>query len=305
MLGLGIAFAVASGTGFAHWAPGRSGRVLYVDGEMPAATLRARIVAESERSGAAPNLDVLSTEHFDLGDLNRGTDQLDSFLSSRERYDLIVLDNLAALTSGELKEEAAIQALESWMKRLSRSGTAQIWLHHTGHNESRSYGSNRALWGMDVALLIKPIRSSSGEITFELRFTKSRGRTPENRDDFNDVVVALGPGERGTQVWTVAPVAEASNASQGKAKRLTSGAKVALDALPEAIRADGEPLGPEHDLARGVTKDVWQRHAAAAGIAPNGSSRDAIRMAMGRAVKALSDSGLVRETNSLWHEADL
>jgi putative DNA primase/helicase len=66
-LALGIAGAVASGSRFLRWAAPRSRRVLYVDGELPASTVRDRlamIVAGIEEGEPAPDTLRIITPDF-------------------------------------------------------------------------------------------------------------------------------------------------------------------------------------------------------------------------------------------------
>ncbi len=70
-LGLGIAYAVATGTEFLHWRAPRPIKVLYVDGEMPAISMQERllaIVGGVDGSGP-PNDDYFRIINPDLQDL--------------------------------------------------------------------------------------------------------------------------------------------------------------------------------------------------------------------------------------------
>src|SRR5262245_26630699 len=65
MFGLAIAFAIAGNKGFLHWGAGRSGRVLYVDGEMSARLMKRRLHEAVGRAGMKPKgLSILSREDF-------------------------------------------------------------------------------------------------------------------------------------------------------------------------------------------------------------------------------------------------
>jgi AAA domain len=69
MLGLAIAMGIGFGTGFLHWRSSRPGRVLFIDGEMPAELLIQRIrdaARRIEREDMIDNVMVFSTEDAEV-----------------------------------------------------------------------------------------------------------------------------------------------------------------------------------------------------------------------------------------------
>ena len=61
-----------------------------------------------------------------------------------------------------------------WVRSLTRRRVGQIWLHHTGHNESHCYGTKTREWQMDTCILMKRVDTDSDDLTFSLEFTKAR-----------------------------------------------------------------------------------------------------------------------------------
>jgi integrase len=64
--------------------------------------------------------------------------------------DLIILDNIMSLTVGDMKDPEPWQQTIPWALSLTRRHVGQIWIHHTGHDETRSYGDKSREWQMDT-----------------------------------------------------------------------------------------------------------------------------------------------------------
>ena len=67
----------------------------------------------------------------------------------------------------------------------------QLWIHHTGHDASRGYGTKTREWGMDTVAHLTAAKRPDTDVSFHLRFTKARERTPLNRLDFQEISIAL------------------------------------------------------------------------------------------------------------------
>ena len=147
-VGLGIAYAVATGGPFLRWrAPAPRG-VLILDGEMPAVVLRERLAAIAANAATEPPqpdflrllpLD-LQERGLDLSDLGHQA-QLERLLDG---VDLIVVDNISTLVAGGKENEA-----ESWLpvqqwalahRRAGRSVVLRTMPARAGHNAGRAGG---------------------------------------------------------------------------------------------------------------------------------------------------------------------
>jgi hypothetical protein len=73
---------------------------------------------------------------------------------------------------------------------LTRRNIGQFWLHHTGHDETRGYGTKTREWPMSTVGHLEEIKRPD-TVSFLLKFPKARERTPANRADFADLKVAL------------------------------------------------------------------------------------------------------------------
>jgi hypothetical protein len=139
-----------------------------------------------------------------------------------------------------------------------------MWVHHTGHDESWSYGTKTREWQLDtVAVLERGKASTAPDIAFELKFTKARQRTPENRADFDAVKITLD-GDR----WSVEPMEKA----KGKPDRMPS--PLARKFHAALVDATASPCGKLRQQARGrvcVTKAEWEAESTRLGLIDTGA----------------------------------
>ncbi len=131
-LALGIACAIASGGRFLRWAAPRPRRVLYVDGELPASTLRERAaMILAGIVGAEPEPDMVRIITPDLQErpmpdlaTSRGQQLLEPHLAG---VDLLVLDNLSALCrDGNENEGEGWLPVQEWALGLRKRGIAVL-----------------------------------------------------------------------------------------------------------------------------------------------------------------------------------
>jgi Bifunctional DNA primase/polymerase, N-terminal/AAA domain/Primase C terminal 2 (PriCT-2) len=207
LLAVGAGMATANSSNFLHWRGRRAARVLYIDGEMSRRLLKQRLADESRRLGAAPEtFFALSKEDLpNLEPLNTRAGQLGIEAVIRERcdgrVDLIIFDNIMALVAGDQKDEEGWRQTLPWVRNLTHRAIGQIWIHHTGHDTSHSYGTKTREWQMDTVIALEKIENPATDVSFRLSFTKARERTPATRADFEDVTVAI-LGDRWTWAST-------------------------------------------------------------------------------------------------------
>jgi hypothetical protein len=199
MFAMGLSMAAAHGNGFLHWAGIRPARTLFIDGEMPRELLQERLRDESQRLGAVPeNFRALSKEDCDsMGPLNtpEGQQFVDGIIDSDGGTDFVVFDNNMSLLAGNQKDEESWQQILPWVLNLTRRRIGQMWIHHTGHDTSHSYGTKTREWQMDTVMRLEMIERPDTDVSFLLSFRdKARRRTPLNRSQFEDVRIALVEG---------------------------------------------------------------------------------------------------------------
>jgi KaiC/GvpD/RAD55 family RecA-like ATPase len=245
MFGIAAAMAMAEGQAFLHWRAGRKCRVLYVDGEISRREMKRRLRDAVRRAGAKPDgLCILSTEDYqDMPPLNtpRGQKWFDAFIEDHGGFDFIIFDNVQAFLAGNMKEEEQWAAILPWVRSLTRRSIGQIWFHHTGHSEDRSYGSKAREWQMDAVALMERVEIPGADLAFTLKFTKARERSPENRADFEPVTMSLKGGK-----WTYEKTEKASSG------RLSDRQQLAFEALVSLATEHGDPLPASYELPQGI-----------------------------------------------------
>jgi hypothetical protein len=284
LMALGI--AVAEGRAFLHWGGcGRPRRVLYLDGEMSCRLARKRLVDAVHRHGGMPaTFYFLNREDYhDLPPLNTegGQKFVDAIIDALGGVDFINFDNVQALLSGNMQEEEPWQQVMPWIRDLTRRAIGQVWAHHTGHDETHSYGTKTREWQLDTVALMEAIERSDADIAFRLTFTKARERTPDNRADFEATLITLT-----ADVWF--------SERSGTAGRRT-GKERLLELLTDAIAKEGHiPPANAHipPDTPCVTDDLWRRYAEA-GTITDDLKPDSFRRTFQRNAEKLVDAGWV------------
>ncbi|MDR3401941.1 MAG: AAA family ATPase [Chthoniobacter sp.] len=196
-LAISIAMGVAGGEGFAHWKGTRPRTVLYVDGEMSRRLLRQRLIAESgRRSGEAPaSFHALCADDVDdFAPLNTPAGR--QFMwrvveAIGGDVELIVFDNIMSLLAGSMAEEGAWAEVMPFVRSLTRRSIGQVWVHHMGHDAKKAYGTKTREWQLDTVALLEKVERADTDVSFRITFDKARERAPRNRNEFQDVEVAL------------------------------------------------------------------------------------------------------------------
>ena len=213
MLGFALGYGMATGIGFLHWRSVRPARVLYLDGEMSSALVKVRCLAEMNRSnpGTMAGALIIYARDFDeqtdkafpqigkMPPLNTeaGHTFVRNLIASIGGVDVVILDNVMSLLSGDMREEESwtnTQPLVAW---LSAKRIGQIWFDHTGHDKTRQYGSSTKAWRFDAVGVMTPLGDDDrapGELAFQLSFEspgKARRRTPDNWPDFAPTTIRL------------------------------------------------------------------------------------------------------------------
>jgi len=173
---LGIAWAAASGQSFLKWTAKRPHRVVYVDGEMAAVDLQARL---RQFGSAPPDLDFL------IADLNPTTVMADligtagqaSLMRAWGRQpELLVLDNLSSLMGLRGNSADRWGEVQHWLAVMRRAGMAVLMLHHS-NKEGDQRGTSQREDALDVVMSMRPPsdRTPQQGARFELHFEKARG----------------------------------------------------------------------------------------------------------------------------------
>jgi hypothetical protein len=239
LFALSMAFHISHGEKFLNWKGSNAVHwVLYVDGEMGAEDMQARVKREQKRSGlSGVTLCTLCCEDIeDLRPLNtkEGRDRLMAEIEKIEqalgiKFDLIIFDNVQALLeSGTDMWGQSWEACGPWQRSLTKRRTAQIWLHHTGNQQDNAYGTDRMKWQMTDTTLMMAQQAKLPDVAFTYDPQKKRGLTDTNFENFAKFHVKLTPNG-----WSIKPM------SSNKSESITGKSMIALKLLEQAIETDG------------------------------------------------------------------
>ncbi len=249
-LGFVLGFSMAAGLPFCHWQGRRKARVLIVDGEMSVELVKERLADAERRIGQRPESLFMLCKEDAAGmptlDTEEGQRWLDSLIEHLGGIDFLILDNVMALTSGDLKEEESWRPVIPWMLSLTKRRIGILWINHTGHDATRSYGTSTREWQLDVVMIAEKADDPAADIAMKLSFTKARQRRPENRDDYEPVVLRLKD-----DAWT-----SESAAVEHKLKQEDH----ALQLLQRAIDEEGKQSPGLPAGVRGVGTDLWKKY---------------------------------------------
>lgn len=198
--GLALTMAAAHGNGFLLWPGVRPASVLYIDAEMSAELMQERLRDECGRLGAIPEtFHVLSREDCEaMGPLNtpEGKQFIERETERIGGVNFIVFDNIMTLIAGDQKEEEGWRQTWPWVLSLTHRRIGQLWIHHTGHDTSHSYGTKTREWQMTGTMRLEKVERPDADVSFLLTYPKpSRHRNPTNRAQFEEVRIALVDGQ--------------------------------------------------------------------------------------------------------------
>jgi hypothetical protein len=215
-VGLGIAYAVASGGEFLKWRSPQPRGVLYLDGEMPGSALQERLAAITAGSDSKPlpgYFRIITPDLQDLGsmpDLSTPEGQAAVNAMLTPETALIVVDNISCLCrSGRENEAESWLPVQGWALRQRSAGRAVLFIHHSGKNGEQRGASKREDILDTVIKLKRPVdyEPSQGAV-FELIFEKARHLTGEDTASF-EARLTTNPAT-GLQEWLYKDVAQTS-----------------------------------------------------------------------------------------------
>jgi hypothetical protein len=264
--GLALGMRIAAGADFLHWRAHRPARVLYIDGEMSRRLLRQRVLDEAQRIGTSPET-FFALSHEDIPNFKplntiEGQAWMNALIEKVGGVDLVIPDNIMSLTVGDMKDPEPWQQTIPWALSLTKRQIGQIWIHHTGHDESRSYGDKTREWQMDTVAHLDAVKRDDTDVSFSMAFKKARERAPATRFDFQDVKIALVNDH-----WEN----ELTDARRpSKVAPLTG---KALDALTNVLAGDQAVTLPGN--RRAAHRDHWQAECALLGLVDPGKPHSA------------------------------
>ena len=214
---LAIAYAIASGGRCFDWSAPKPWPVLDLDGEMPGAALRDRLMRLVEGADEEPQEGFLRFVTPDLQpdgimpDLStrEGQSAIDAVLGDAK---VIVVDNLSCLArTGKENEGDSWQPVAEWALRMRATGRSVIFIHHAAKG-GQQRGTSKREDLLDVVMLLKrPADYSPTEgARFEVHFEKARSLYGQ---EVKPIEATLATGSDGRQAWAMREVAEIADAA--------------------------------------------------------------------------------------------
>lgn len=177
---LGLSYAVASGGPFLRWVAPKPRGVLYVDGEMAAEDLSARVRTLRKNNPLQPQapLRYLCADLLPGGLPYLGTEEGQRLVEAEldESIQVLVLDNLSCLFGGAENDAESWDPAQRWILSLKRRGLCVVFLHHAGKGGAQR-GTSRREDQLDLVVKLEnpsDYRPEEGA-RFEVHFEKSRG----------------------------------------------------------------------------------------------------------------------------------
>ena len=263
LFGLEIGGAISAGASFLNWdGTGRSTRVVYFDGETPAETFKERMEFIGQRYGPdrplyGYNRDILKDE--DLPPLN--TPEGEKWLwreIEAVKPELVLFDSIMCLLGGSMSEEESWAPVKALVPQLSGRRIAQVWLHHTGHDATKSFGTKTREWEMDTVVSLT--KRGDDDDSLALEFKKARLRTPETREQFQSRILRCG-----AKGWT-ADGAQLAKPNSGRSNALLNVSRAIVAACSWLANSVEPSRGFDGPLVRKVPVEAIRNEVKSLGF---------------------------------------
>lgn len=188
-----IANSVATGNSMFNgkWSSNKPNKVLFIDGEMPLAVMRARldkIIKSIPSEGMCEdNLLIITPDLQDKGISDLSTLEGQQFVEEHLKgVKLLILDNYSALCRGGRENESeSWSPLQEWFLTLRRRGISVLLIHHSNKSGAQR-GTSRKEDILDTVITLrKPENYDPREgARFEIHYEKARGFYGEDAAPF-------------------------------------------------------------------------------------------------------------------------
>jgi hypothetical protein len=200
LFALAMAGAIAAGKPFLNWKGRRKARVVYLDGELSAETFKERMELIAEIYGADIQLYGYNREVLGEGGMPPLNGEAGQKWLKDEialiKPDIIFFDSVMSLLIGTMSEEESWAPMKAIVREITAKRIAQVWLHHTGHDGNRSFGTKTREWEMDTVLgMLKEGEEETENTAARIEFRKARLRNPDTFEQFMPRVVRFVDGE--------------------------------------------------------------------------------------------------------------
>mgnify|MGYP002633606287 CR=1 FL=1 len=199
---LNVGYAVATGGEYLGWKCSTPKRVLYIDGEMPAADMQERLrMIMGEETITAHNFILVTPDLQNVVTPNLATEEGQQNLESyTSEADLIIVDNISTLCrTGKENDSDQWTQVQRWLLKMRSEGRSVLLVHHAGKNGNQR-GTSAREDVLDTVIALKRSKGSSPTegANFEVHFEKNRGFTGTDAQAFNATLSI----ENGKQKWS-------------------------------------------------------------------------------------------------------
>lgn len=227
---LNVAYAVATGGEYLGWECPTAKRVLYIDGEMPASDMQARLKSiKGDKIMTSHNFQLITPDLQDITTPNLANTESQKELESyTDEADLIIVDNISTLCrTGKENDSDNWTPVQRWALKMRSEGRSVLFVHHANKSGTQRGTSGREDVLDTVIALKKPQGGSPTEgANFEVHFEKNRGFSgPDAQAFFAKLTI-----ENDTQSWVRESLVDSSfNRCIGLAKNGATGSEIAKE----------------------------------------------------------------------------
>jgi AAA domain len=210
---------------------------------------------------------------------------------------VVVIDTLnRSLGGSENSDEDMAAYIKAADAIREAFGCAVIIIHHCGVDGSRPRGHTSLTGAADAQLAVK--RDASGNVIVKVEFMKDGSEGAEIVSELK--LVELGTDDDGDPITSCVVVAPEVDTATSNAGEVSGAAKVALEALHEALAECGQVVPDSHIPAHTRTVPVvrWRRYCEAKTIAKT-DDPDNKRRAFVRASNKLQNLKIIGVWNDL------
>lgn len=186
-LGLSIGYAASCGGEILGWNAPVKRRVLYIDGELPAATMQQRLALIVNSFDSEPlenGFKLITPDLQPDGIVPNLSDSIgrNAVNEHAQDVDLIIVDNLSTLARGGKENEGeSWLPIQEWALQHRSQGRSILFIHHSGKG-GQQRGTSRKEDVLDTVISLRrpPDYDSTEGAKFELHFEKSRNLTGDD-----------------------------------------------------------------------------------------------------------------------------
>jgi hypothetical protein len=213
-LALAVGYCAATGGRLLGWTAPKPRRVLYIDGEMPAAAMQTRLAAVVAGANVEPPdpsyFTLLSSDLHENGLPDLGSDDGQSEVDAavaRTGSELVILDNCSTLIrTGKENEGDSWLSVQSWALAHRRAGRSILFVHHDGKG-GQQRGTSRREDVLDTVIALRRPEDYCAQqgARFKVVFEKARGIFGEAAQAFE----AQYETRDGAALWSRTEISEA------------------------------------------------------------------------------------------------